>query len=350
MAFLVVSRYSPLFAILFVASLAGLHCESPGKSPAFSFRFERFEKNRSLDAVIALYGDAEISDFVVGITRPAVFSSGRVVYRKPVRFLGRNPSFSTYFAFSVSSPDGGEGLAFFLAPSSSPVKESTNGLHFGLPPGATAVKFETRTEPETGSHIRVEVGGEISKQSSNLSNVSLVLHGGEKVHSWVDYDGDSKRFEVRLSKSSDSRPLSPLVSYPIDLSRVLQREEKLVGISSSSGNSTQTSSVYSWSFAVKRGAPYSMHSEPLDPRPFVVRARESPPIHLRRTYPWGVFVAMVFAAACGGLLTFFVMFVWFALIARRPVAPVEYPVHPVEVGYQQIELVAGEKGVDSTKK
>ncbi|XP_010923163.1 L-type lectin-domain containing receptor kinase VIII.1 [Elaeis guineensis] len=350
MAFSVVSRYSPFFVVLFVALFAGLHCESLGKNRAFSFRFERFEKNRSLDAVIALYGDAEISDSVVGITRPAVSSSGRVVYRKPVRFLGRNPGFSTYFAFSVSSPGGGEGLAFFLAPSSSPLKESTNGLQVGLPPGATAVKFATLTGPETGSHIGIEVSGKISKQSSNLSNVSLVLNGGEKVHSWIDYDGDSKRLEVRLSKSRVLRPPSPLVSYPIDLSRVLQREEKLVGISSSSGNSTQTSSVYSWSFSVKQGAPYLMHSEPLDPGSVTVQARESPPIHLRRTYPWGVFIAMAFAAVCGGLVTFFAMFVWFALIARRPVAPVEYPVHPVEVAYQQIELVVGEKGVDDAKK
>lgn len=349
MAFSVVFRYSPFCVILFVALFAG-RCESLGKTAPFCFSFERFEKNRSLDAVIALYGDAEIRDSAVGITRPVVFSSGRVVYRKAIRFLGRNPGLSTYFSFSVSSPGGGEGLALFLAPSRASLEESTDRLQCGLPPSATAVKFVTSSDSKADNHVRIEVGGEMSKQSSNLSSASVVLSGGEKLHSWIDYDGDSKRLSVWLSKSKDSRPPNPLISYPIDLSSVLQREEKLVGISSSSGNSTRTSTVYSWSFAVKPGASYAMHSEPLDPHPFSVRARESPPIHLRRAYPWGVFMAMVFAAACGGLVTFFVMFVWFALIARRPVAPVEYPVHPVEVGYQKIELVVGEKGVESAKK
>lgn len=354
MEFSVVSRYFPLFVLLFAIFFTSLHCEILGTNPHFCFSFERFEKNRSLDAAIALYGDAEIKDSAVKITRPVGSSSwGRVMYRKAVRFMGRNPGFSTNLSFSVSSSGSGEGLAFFLVPSSAALEESTKGLQFGLPPSAIVVKFAILSDPKSGNlggnHVGIEIGSEASKLSSNLSNVSLVP-AGEKLHSWIDYDGNSKRLEVRLSNLNASRPQNPLISYPLALSGALQEEEKLAGIRASSRNSTQATSLYSWSFAVKRGAPYLMHSEPLDPQAYFVQARESPPIHPRRSDPWGIFLAMVFAVACGGLVTFFVMWVWFALVARRPVAPVEYPVQPVEVGYQKIELVVGDKGAEIAKK
>jgi len=70
-------------------------------------------------------------------------------------------------------------------------------------------------------------------------------------------------------------------------------------VGTSSSNSTQISSVYSWSFVVKHGAPYLMHSEPLDPQSITLRSHQDPPIHERRSSHWRIFKALLFATADG---------------------------------------------------
>ncbi|KAJ6847535.1 L-type lectin-domain containing receptor kinase VIII.1-like [Iris pallida] len=204
-----------------------------------SFTFERFEKNRTFHPEIALYGDAEISNSTV------VSSNGRVAYDKPIRFSGATPGFSTYFSFSINEGT----LAFLLAPMS--------------PSRRAVLKVAV-----FGTHVvqlQVCVDRRVSIRTSNLPALGLVVASGEELHSWIDYDGVSKRVQVRLSKSRASRPSNSLISYPADLSSALWREDMSVGLSSWNWNSAKIGSVlYDWSFAVKQGAPYSMHSEPLD--------------------------------------------------------------------------------------
>lgn len=57
-------------------------------------------------------------------------------------------------------------------------------------------------------------------------------------------------------------------------------------------------------------------------------------------------MAMVFAAACGATLAFSAMFVWAALVARRPVSPVECP---VEDEYGKIVSAGDERLVGGKK-
>ena len=81
-------------------------------------------------------------------------------------------------------------------------------------------------------------------------------------------------------------------------------------------------------------------------------ATTPPPDRLHRAAPSSSpyhWVSLLFAAACGALLTFFVLFVWYSVGARRPVAPVEYPMHPSsdDVVYEKIVLV-GVKDLPST--
>lgn len=334
------SRYLTFSALFFVSlfSAAQLFETLDAANPPFSsFSFDRFH---SLDPEIALYGDAEIRDSMVRMTRPAISSRGRIVYRKPIRFLGTKPGFSAYFAFSISPAKGdGLGLAFSLVP------KSMDDSRLVFPPSILSVKYVTS---RGANLIEIDLGGEVSIRSHDLSSINLVLNSGEKLNSWVDYNGESKRVEVRLSKSRDARPANSSISCPIDLSGVLWREAVFVGISSSSGNSTQTSSVYSWKLARRHGAPYSMHSEPLDPHSFIDKTREGPPIHLRRAYPWRILMALVFGTACGLLMVFAVLYIR-AMFDRRPVVPVDYSEHPMESRDEKIVLV-GDKIKDTAAK
>ena len=123
-----------------------------------------------------------------------------------------------------------------------------------------------------------------------------------------------------------------------------------VGISSS--NSTQISNVYSWSFVVKHGAPYLMHSEPLNPQSISLRSHQDPPIHDRRSSHWRILMALSFGAVCGALAALIVFFLQSKVSKRHLVAPVEYPVLPMESGYEKIALDGGrdQKVVDNSAK
>lgn len=341
------STFVVVVVFLFVVSLSDRNCEAADKDHDFCFSFDGLEKNRSFDSEFALYGDAEMSGSAVRIAQPAYSSSGRIAYRKAIRFLGTKPGFSSSFSFSISRGDGGA-LAFFLSPSGLPLVSAERD-RLGRSTGDVAVRFGRFNVEKLGelggSFIEIDVEGETLTRSSDLTEVGLILNSGEKLRSWIDYDGESKRIEVRLSQARNPRPRNSSISYSIDLSNVLWREAVFVGIGFSSGNSTHTSSIYSWNFAVKHGAPYLMHSEPLNPDSFLVRSTESPSVHLRKASPWGVFTAMVFAAACGAMLALFVMLVWAVLAARRPVAPVE---SPVGVAYGKI-VSAGDTCLDNVK-
>ncbi|RWW09785.1 hypothetical protein GW17_00026699 [Ensete ventricosum] len=329
--------------LLFVVFLSGLSCQTLDRATDFCVSFDGFEKNRSIESEFELYGDAEVSGSAVRITRPANSSLGRIAYRKSIRFLGTTPGFSSYLSFSMP-PGDGQVVAFFLIPSSVPLESD----RFGLSTSLVAVKFGRSNHEKcgngSGTLIEIDVGGQALKKSSNLSGVE------DKLHSWIDYDGKLKRIEVRLSHSrNSSRPMNSSISCSVDLSNTLWREAVTVGMSSWNANSTKTSTLYSWNFTSKHGSPYLMHSEPLNPNSFLVRPTESPLLHPRRAYPWGVFVAMLFAAACGAMLAFFVVFMWLALVSRRPVAPVEYPALPLGVACGKI-VTAGDQRVGEGKK
>ncbi|CAD5180206.1 unnamed protein product [Musa acuminata subsp. malaccensis] len=335
--------------LLFVVFLSGRSCQALDRATDFCFSFDGFEKNRSFESEFELFGDAEVSgSSAVRITRPANSSFGRIAYRKSIRFLGTTPGFSSYLSFSIP-PGDGQVLAFFLMPSSVPLESD----RFGLSTSLVAVKFGRSNREKysngSGTLIEIDVGGQALKKSSNLSGVE------DKLQSWIDYDGKSKRIEVRLSHSRDSsRPMNSSISCSVDLSNALWREAVTVGMSCWNANSTKTSTLYRWNFTSKHGSPYLMHSEPLNPNSFLVRPTESPPplLHPRRggAYPWGVFMAMLFAAACGAMVAFFVVFMWLALVSRRPVAPVEYPAAlPVGVACGKM-VSAGSERVGDGKK
>ncbi|XP_043715988.1 L-type lectin-domain containing receptor kinase VIII.2-like [Telopea speciosissima] len=347
MATFPISRYSLSIAFLvfsFVTQAASLE---------LSFSLKRFDKHQNLDSDIALFGDAQIvdGDSSVKITRPSVTSAGRLIYKKRISFIGgdgRKPmSFSTHFSFSISR-ENGDGLAFVILPTSFPT-DLFDGSSFGLTPGLEkrgtrflAIEFDTSMDTKlgdpNGNHIGVDVGSLVSAKVKNVSSVNLVLNSGKKLYSWIDYDAKIKKLEVRLSDSGDVRPSVPLLSYGIDLSEMWKEEDVFVGISSSSGNSSQTASVYSWSFSL-RSIPSWLHSQPVDPRVYA-NPSKLPVVHKRSTCFLRILAGLIFGTCCGALAAFIAMFVWTIYANRRrpSVVPVEFPVHPVEFAYEKIKV------------
>lgn len=318
---------------------------------SFSFSFRAFERPSGFEPQISLFGDALVVNSTVRITSPRELSRGRIMYGKPLVF-GRNPSFSTYFSFSITPGKGeGDGLAFFIAPSSIQ-PEYIDGYLFGLAPGVFAVEFDTSMDSQSGdpngNHVGIDLGSAVSCKTGNVSKLNLILNSGEKLETWIEYSGDTKILEVRLSKFGSPRPSKALITYPVDLSGLVWQSAMLVGISSSSGNSTQTSTLYSWSFRLKHAAAYLMHSEPLDPGHFL-DAPKRPIVHLRRGYLPGVMIGLILGAACGAIVTIIILFSCGAFMDRFPVAPVGFPVLPVQYGFEK-SMVARERASGSAGK
>ncbi|KAL8102267.1 lectin-like protein At1g53070 [Apium graveolens] len=322
-----------------------------------SFYFKNFSKDSNFESKISLYGDSKVGNdsLCVEMTSSLLHSAGRVVYKKPFRLLEGMPSslvsFSTYFSFSMSQ-DSGDGLAFFMVPVEYDMNEFDGGS-FGLLGQKKirflSVEFDTFKDRKHGdlndNHVGIDVDSFVSVKVSNVSLMKLVLNNGEKLQAWIDYEASSKKLEVRLSKVGHVRPVEPLLSYSIDVSKIWKEDEVFVGLSSSSGNSSQKCNVCSWSFKVRQ-APHWMHSEPLDPEKTVVEKTKVPVVHKRSDCFLKVLAALIVGTACGALGTFFGLFVWtISGASKRPVVPVlpeQYAVHPEEFEYNKFKIVVEE--------
>ncbi|GAB4833921.1 hypothetical protein Ancab_032168 [Ancistrocladus abbreviatus] len=326
------------FLVLFFATL------SADQPP--SFGFQTFSKDSNFESQLALYGDAKVDSggSFVQITGSRSMSTGRLMYKRPIKLVEGDPrkqmSFGTYFSFSLSAQVG-VGLAFVMLPNgfaSNGYDGSSFGLSYGLGQGKIrgfAVEFDTKIDAKygdpNGNHVGIDVGSLVSVKVTNVSKTKLVLNSGEKLQCWIDYEPSSKRVEVRLSKLGAERPIVPLVSCPIDLLEIFKDEELFFGLSASNANSTQICNVYSWSFKLRR-FPYWMHSQPLDPD---LLSKDAKPVIMQRRSDCTlrVLTALIFGTGCGALGAFLVLLVWTMLANRQPVMPEEFVVHPVKCDY-----------------
>ncbi|KAF5737206.1 lectin-like protein [Tripterygium wilfordii] len=332
--------------------------------PSTSFFLKRFDKDPNFESRIALYGDAKVvgGGSSVQLTASVSKSAGRIMYKKPVKLVEGKPrqlaSFSTYFSFSMSS-DKGDGLAFVMVASGFDANVFGNSS-FGFPiesgksdSRVIVIEFDTfkdaRVDDLNENHVGIDVGSLKSVKVRNASAINdMILNSGERLHSWIDYEAGSKRLEVRLSKFGDKKPVDPLLSHPIDLTKMWQdNEEMLVGLSSANGNSSQTCFLFSWSFNL-RHIPHRTHSQPLDPEAFTKKLKP-PVIHKSSVCIVKMLAAMVFGAACGALGAFVVLYLWTIFGNRRPVVPEEFAAHHVDFDVKKVKVIV-DKAIKDGKK
>ncbi|XP_057517268.1 probable L-type lectin-domain containing receptor kinase S.7 [Amaranthus tricolor] len=353
MASIYFSRYYLLFfSVVFLICFPGLFLAQSSSS----FGFKSFAKNSNFLNEIGFFGDTKLDEngSFVQITQSWGFSAGRMMYRKPITMgmnkLGRNikASFGTYFSFSLS-PENGDGLAFVMLPNGYS-SDGYNGKLFGLSNELIqkknraffAVEIDTKMDNQfgdlDGNHVGINIGSLVSVKVSNSSELNLDLSSGKKLQCWIDYEASSKRFEIRMSKADETRPVSPLLSCPIDLFEMFKGQDVFIGLSSSNANSTQVCKVFSWSFKLRQ-VPYWMHSQPLDPQTV---PKDVKPVTIRQKTDCTVRVltALIIGIACGALGAYTVMFVWSVFVTKQPVAPEEYVVKPAIYDYDKVKVLA----------
>lgn len=223
------------------------------------------------------------SDGIVAVTKESSYKLfGHAVYPSSLQFKesnlgGENEStafdFSTTFVFSINpkyTDLGGHGLAFVLLSSKQP-RACLANQYLGLPNDTSvaefnenflAVEFDVVQNLELKDINDNHVGIDISSLISNISepaayyvdtnrtkNVSINLKGGDPVQAWIDYSSQGKLLNITISPLGISRPDQPLISFPIDLSGVLD-EYMYVGFSASTGLLSAAHNVMGWSFRV----------------------------------------------------------------------------------------------------
>ncbi|XP_066393109.1 uncharacterized protein [Miscanthus floridulus] len=304
-------------------------------SPSFSLDF--FPAAGAI-AQLALSVGASANATSGAVSMP--IPGARVQYRTPIAASALRPGFSTHFSFALPppAPSSSSSLAFFLTPSAS------------RSPPALSVVFSAR-------HVRLDLAGRTVLQTETHHPVHTtpslqLLH----LHAWIDYHSSNSSsnpatdtLHVRLAATRTPTtthhptptPTPPLLSYPFHLPPVLRRGPILAGFRTSSGNCT----LFTWAF---RAAPNRMHSMPLNPTDFLTTpppervasaSARAPALDRRYSSPWGAALSLLLAAAAGAMLTFLVLFLWYSVAKRRPVAPVEYPMHPSHLVYEKIVLV-----------
>lgn len=322
------------FLLLFISQARSLQIITE-KPPPFAFSFDFSTKESALQQ-ISLHGGAKLDHSSVRLSAPAA----SVIYNKPLSLLDNNPAsgFTTRFSFSTipgNVVNFGE-LGFLLLPNNNgngdSLFESNGVLQLGLPSDAISVKLVSVNKTE--NFIRINVGADLVAQSSGLSGPSL----SGRLHCVINYNGISKRMEVKIRESKESEMMSAFLSYPVDLTSLLLKERLFVGLRYSGMNLTQSITLNSWSFSTDEGAQiHSLHSEPLDPRSFVVASsKDHHPNGRKWGYTWGLLAAIVFAAACAVLL------VWYTVVSTLNAVSDESGTCPVQDGYRKILMLEGE--------
>lgn len=314
-----------LVASRFVALLA---------QPVSLFSIQGFTADSGTD--FALLGDAKPAKggSRVDLTTDSSPSAGTLVFKKSLKLIdakSRKPvSFSSDFVFSIGH---GDGLAFVIVPEgdhSQIFGQGTFGISKDLEKlrgRIIAVEFGTRKDAR-GGHVGVDVGRFVSDESKDV----LLLDAGEKLQSWVDYEANSKRLEIRLNKFGRARPYNPLISFSVDLLRIWGEREVLLGIGSSSQDSAQFSSVYSWSFRVGT-VPNGLHSMPLDPLALDDKKNKKGNCALR------ILGGVIFATGCGTLVAFFILLLWVVFSSRNlAVTTPEIPMKHLDFNYQKLDV------------
>lgn len=354
-----IRRYYLIFFFLSLHSLT-LAAETISSFSLQSFEIEEYPE---FSSDFALLGDARIEKndvSFVNLTSRSISSSGQIVFKKPIKLIdgkSHEPlSFSTDFVFSIFpgyEEGNGDGLAFVIIPASELSQIFGQGF-FGISKdfikietNFVAVEFDTKMDENVGdpngNHVGVDVGNFVSVETSDLSSVGLKLNSGEKLQSWIDYEVGSRRLEIRLNKAGKDRPYEPLISYPIDLSKMWAEGEVFVGISSSSGNSTQVSSLYSWSFG-SRTVPDGLHSQPLDPH-LSPSEHEEQHVH-KKNCALRILGGLIFATGCGTIVAFFVLLLWVVFFTRHPPGTPELQMRPVDFRYEKLDVAVEKAAYD----
>ncbi|KFK34005.1 hypothetical protein AALP_AA5G089400 [Arabis alpina] len=124
-----------------------------------------------------------------------------------------------------------------------------------------AVEIDTHDNPEaldsSDNHVGIDINSIVSIQYENASyfddtvkmNSSMLLASKQRIHIWIEYDGEQRLLNVTLAPIGTRKPSLPLLSRFIDLSKVF-KEQMYLGFSGSTSAITSHQYILGWALAI----------------------------------------------------------------------------------------------------
>ncbi|XP_057829161.2 L-type lectin-domain containing receptor kinase SIT2 [Cryptomeria japonica] len=261
-----------------ILAILVLHAWLPAQAQT-SFRFNKFNAS-----TLYQVEHSSIRSGAICLTNQSQHVSGRVLYPQSVRMKDSNStntssSFSTTFVFAMvpyssdPSRSSGQGMAFLITPSKSPVEESStqylglfNASNIGKAENHLfAIEFDTilnvDVQDKNDNHVGVDLNDLKSEEPETagywIGNRfhELDLKGGQNIQAWIDYDHTQQQLNVTIVEAGSLRPQKPLISLKnMTLSNIFE-EEMYVGFSASTGTVVADHCVLAWSFSTDGSAP-----------------------------------------------------------------------------------------------
>lgn len=183
---------------------------------------------------------------------PSTYGQSGSAFSTSAVTLGADVSFSTKFSFNFNHQlnTGADGLVFVVQTVSNTAGGAGGGIGYSGLLQSVGVEFDNWNnggiDSNSDNHVGIDLNGNVSSAAINTS-LPVILDSGNDLFSWIDYNGVTDLLEVRLS-GVDSRPVSSLLSYTVDLATILGTPNAYVGFTSGTGAAGANHDVISWEF------------------------------------------------------------------------------------------------------
>ena len=224
------------------------------------------------NADLYMDGTASTEDGRLRLTDSSKRSIGHAFHQKPIHFRNTVSSFSTEFVFAIIPKQRymyGQGMAFVVSPTID-LRYGASGSYLGIfnktsdnqtDNHIVAVEFDTNPSSEaveeSGNHVGININSIVSIKSETASyyddtlmmNITLLLASKQKIHVWIDYDAEKRLLVVTIAPLNTPKPIFPLLSLPIDLSKIF-KEQMYFGFSGSTGIIRSHQYILGWALAI----------------------------------------------------------------------------------------------------
>ena len=182
--------------------------------------------------------------------------SGSAFLTNPIN-LANQASFSTYFTFRISNPlgssdsdgQGADGIVFVVQTVSNTSGGAGGGIGYQGIQKSVGVEFDTwdngsSSNDPNGNHIGIDLNGGFNGPTAMIGTR---MNNGADWFAWVDYNGNTKDIEVRLSQTN-TRPTAATLTRNADLVSTLGQTNAFIGFTSGTGAAGGFHDIVSWQF------------------------------------------------------------------------------------------------------
>lgn len=195
------------------------------------------------------------SQFVLRLS-DALGQAGSAFLTAPIT-LTTEVSFSTYFKFRITDPEGisdsdgigADGIVFAVQTVADTAGGGGGGIGYEGIGDSVGVEFDTwdngPVDDDDGNHVGVDLEGDVDAVVQ--ASVAPRMNDGDIWHAWVDYDGPADLLEVRLNMTG-VRPAAAFLSHSVDLTAVLGSTDAFIGFTSGTGAAGGDHDILYWVF------------------------------------------------------------------------------------------------------